>query len=226
MNFPDDALQGYVSGQWWQKNEERRLRTGVLLWAVVNHVGVLPHRLVPKGRISATAHTTADFKVEKFTASSRPEDQKLPIAALPAYAGESYGVYRAKVRPVLVIACEFPEVDRQTRGRQLRYQTDQAVLVAPYYGVASGKRVGFHEPFLKRIRRCAYPQYMWDRLPLKGGREGSVLRLDHIMPIGNRSDWYNFTDYQLVSVRKRYDSRSGFGLEDPRIVSHFQRGKR
>ncbi len=166
MNYPDDALQSYVSDQWWQKNEDRTLGIGTLLWAVVNHVGILPYRLVTKGRALATEHKAAGFKVEKFTVRSRPEDQKLPIAALPVYAGESYGVYRAKVRPVLVIAGDLPHVDKPTRGRQLRYQTDPAILVAPYYGVATDGRVGFKEPFLGRIRPSIHvglpsPEYRW-----------------------------------------------------------------
>ncbi len=38
---------------------------------------------------------------------------------------------------------------------------------------------------------------MWDCLPLNTGGEGSILRLDHIMPIGRHSDWYRFTEYRL-----------------------------
>jgi hypothetical protein len=37
---------------------------------------------------------------------------------------------------------------------------------------------------------------MWDRLPLSG-RSESILRLDHLQPIGKHGESYEVTDYQL-----------------------------
>ena len=71
------------------------------------------------------------------------------------------------------------------------------MLVAPYYGAdLGGKTGGWRPEFVERIRRCEYPQYMWDSLPL-GGREESILRLDHIQPLGRHGESYELTEYVL-----------------------------
>ncbi len=224
MSYPEDSLQNFISDTWWIKDETRDLKTGSLLWAIVNHAGIVPHRLEIQGRTNPTEHSRADYLVQKFSVQSRPADQKLPIAALPAHAGESYALYRAKTRPVLVISTNFPQVAKADRGRQLRYQTDPAILVAPYYGVNAGKRVGFKEPFLSNIKRCEYPQYMWDCLPFAKNGEGSVLRLDHIMPIGRSQDWFKHTGYSLdenaVHIMKQWLSWVLEGELDPESELH------
>lgn len=70
-------------------------------------------------------------------------------------------------------------------------------LVAPYYGVdRDGTRGGWKQAFVDRIRRCEYPQYMWDRLPLGGTRE-SVLRLDHTQALGRHQNAFELTPYRL-----------------------------
>jgi hypothetical protein len=72
------------------------------------------------------------------------------------------------------------------------------VLVAPYYGAApTEKRAGFPEQLLRRIRRCEYPQYMIDALPLNTGTPESVLRFDHIQPVGAHSDSIEPTEHCL-----------------------------
>ena len=58
------------------------------------------------------------------------------------------------------------------------WQHRRALLVAPYYGVqADGTRAGWNPEFVSRIQRAEYSQYVWDRLPEGGLREGSILRL-------------------------------------------------
>lgn len=198
MKFPDDVAQSFICDQWWCKTSDKTIEPGRLLWAVVNHVGVLPHRLVTEGRGGPTDHVNAQFKVESFTAQSRPADQKLPIAAFPNYAGESYTVSRGKVRPVLVVASEFDSVEKLLMKRQLKYQIAPAIIVAPYYGVSSGTSVGFKPEFVKRIKQLAYRQYFWDCLPEKGTAAGSILRFDHLQPIGAHHDWYRATDWKLT----------------------------
>jgi len=70
------------------------------------------------------------------------------------------------------------------------------LLVAPYYGAEpSGTRGGLKEEFVKRIRRCEYPQYLWDKLPINGSTEESILRFDHIQPIARNPDTYESTPY-------------------------------
>ena len=79
-----------------------------------------------------------------------------------------------------------------------RWQTAPTILVAPYYGAdREGKRSGFREEFVERIRRCEYPHYIWDILPLPGGAGESILRLDHIQPIGKHYESYEWTHYSL-----------------------------
>lgn len=46
------------------------------------------------------------------------------------------------------------------------WQTSPMMLVAPYYGVVqSMRRTGWNPLLVERIRRCAYPQFIWDKLP-------------------------------------------------------------
>ena len=59
-----------------------------------------------------------------------------------------------------------------------KYQTAQTVLVAPYYGITGGtKRGGFNPEFVDRVRRAEYPEYVWDRLPIGGSTDESLLML-------------------------------------------------
>jgi hypothetical protein len=70
--------------------------------------------------------------------------------------------------------------------------------VAPYYGIDRGaKRAGFPEALITRIRRCEYPQFFWEKLPLAGKPEASLLRLDHIQPLGRHHDSYEWKEYCL-----------------------------
>jgi hypothetical protein len=79
-----------------------------------------------------------------------------------------------------------------------RWQTAPTLLVAPYYGIDRGaRRAGFPEPLVTRIRRCEYPQFVWDRLPLAGETEASLLRLDHIQPLGRHHESYEWTEHCL-----------------------------
>ena len=51
---------------------------------------------------------------------------------------------------------------------------------------------------VERIRRCEYPQFMWDSLPLQSSTATeSILRLDHIQPIGRIATAYDWTPHCL-----------------------------
>ena len=52
--------------------------------------------------------------------------------------------------------------------------------------------------FVERIRHCEYPQFVWDKLPI-GGPDESILRLDHIQPIGMHYNSYDLSGYELGS---------------------------
>jgi hypothetical protein len=77
--------------------------------------------------------------------------------------------------------------------------------LAPYYGVeADGKRAGWNPEFVSRIQRAEYSQYVWDLLPIPGSDDGSILRLDHLFPVGaDPSNWIS-TDYCLRSDALTY----------------------
>jgi hypothetical protein len=86
---------------------------------------------------------------------------------------------------------------RGRSGQATRYQTAPTLLVAPYYGAEqSGTRGGFTPEFVKRIRHCEYPQYLWDVLPI-GGSSESILRLDHVQPISRLANSYEILPYRL-----------------------------
>lgn len=38
--------------------------------------------------------------------------------------------------------------------------------------------------FVARVQRAECSQYVWDLLPMDGGGQGSILRLDHLFPLG------------------------------------------
>ena len=89
------------------------------------------------------------------------------------------------------------EVPRPLRTGAARHQTNSTILAAPFYGADLGGSTGGWKPeFVERIRRCEYPQYMWDSLPVQGRRE-SILRLDHLQPVGKHGQSYELTEYEL-----------------------------
>jgi hypothetical protein len=153
--------------------------------------------LVVEGRTEATDHSSANYRVEPLRPSSPPRDPRLPVAALPLETGDIRIVQRAKRRPAIVLSIGGPEVASALRVGEARWQTSATILVVPYYGVdRGGTRGGWSQSFVDRIKRCEYPQYMWDRLPLSRTRE-SVLRLDHTQPLGRHQNAYELTPYRL-----------------------------
>jgi hypothetical protein len=123
---------------------------------------------------------------------------------LPLRDGETHLVRRGKIRPVVVLASPGDTVERRFTRHSASWQHRRALLVAPYYGVqADGTRAGWNPEFVSRIQRAEYSQYVWDRLPEGGLSEGSILRLDHVFPIGD--DPANWT---LLGYRLREDARA------------------
>lgn len=164
-----------------------------------------PYRLLPIGRgDEPRQHTTAEFRIETFRVGDPPKGiTTLPVAALPIRDGETYVVGRAKRRPAIVVSTGGTPVPRDLRQGQSRWQFAPTILVAPYYGAnPSSARGGWPAPFVERIRRAEYPQYMWDVLPISAGETESILRLDHIMPIGADPANWTATDYVLSDEAK------------------------
>ena len=57
-------------------------------------------------------------------------------------------------------------------------------------------RSGFNAEFVQRVRRCEYPNFLWDKLPVRGAEE-SILRLDHIQPVGRHHETIEVSPYRL-----------------------------
>lgn len=90
------------------------------------------------------------------------------------------------------------EIPKEITIGSPKWQTLPAMLVAPFYGaVFDGRRAGFNEEFVRRIRRCEYPQYLYDKLPESGRTEESILRLDHIQPFPLFDQAFQWTPYCL-----------------------------
>ncbi len=197
--YPDDSVQS-LTRTWWIEERSGTPQRGRLLWTFVPHAELKPYRLVLQGRgDDARQHTQANFRVEAFRISDPPPSQTsvLPVAAFPLREGEIYYVQRGKVRPAVVVGLGGAAIPAEIRRGEHRWQTARTLLVAPYYGAdPSSKRGGWPAPFVERIRRAEYPQYIWDQLPLQGGTE-SILRLDHLFPIGADPAAYRLENHRL-----------------------------
>ena len=196
--YPEDCIQSIIQPtDWWVKNEEKKLCRGALIFAFAPHVDQVPYTFEPVGRTHADQHDTAILRVAPLSVKQPRRQTDLPVAAMPRFAGEVWAAYRAKKRPCLVIGSNNPAVDRAlTRGMANR-STAPTVLVAPYYGAdRNGKRAGYKPEFIERVRHCEYPQFIWDRLPISGSAE-SILRLDHLQPIGTHNNSYDMSEYKL-----------------------------
>ncbi|MGV8081926.1 MAG: hypothetical protein AB2L22_17900 [Syntrophales bacterium] len=193
--YPENSIQ-YFFDNWWINDGSLDLRRGRLLWTFIPHMDQQPMILVPEGRTSPTDHTRANYKIEPLQIKKPHEHPKLPIAALPSYAGEIRAVYRAKERPVLVVSSEPPEVPKRQRVGGAAWQFLPYVLVAPYYGANfSGKTGGWSPDFVERVQKCEYPQYMWDMLPDKAN--SSILRFDQIQPMSVNQRVFKCTPFCL-----------------------------
>lgn len=196
--YPNDSVQG-VLGSWWREDTSSTVVRGRLIWCLALHVDQVPNVLVPIGRTEATDHARADYVVEPFRVTAMHKKPKVPVAALPQHPGEHYVASRSKVRPALIVSTPTTPIDRTLTLGSPGWQTAPTLLVAPYYGTShSGTRGGWSDQFVERVRRAEYPHFCWDLLPLSGEEE-SMLRLDHIQPIGNHHQAYRLTPYRLAN---------------------------
>ncbi len=185
-DWPDDSVQGLVDFDWWVPcPEPKKLTRGQLVRAFIPHADQTPYRLVPEGRNEPTDHRNVRFTIEATKIGDPNRHSRLPVAALPSLPpGEVYAVYRAKVRPCLIISTGGPIPPKESGVAP--WVTFPTIAVAPYFGAdQDGGRGGWRPDFIERIRHAEYPQYVWDKLPLGGrGPAESVLRLDQAQPIG------------------------------------------
>lgn len=196
-NYPEDSVQHYLS-EWWIEDQNKQIERGRLLWAWVPHVDQVPIVMIPEGRTEPINHRSATVRFESFHPQQTVTPPQLPVAALPHYPGEVRFVYRVKRRPVLVLGLEGNEIPNRFRLGQAKHQTALTLLVLPYYGAESSEnRAGWNPAFVERIRRAEYPQYMWDTLPTQSTTHESILRFDHIQPIGSHHQTHQWTQFRL-----------------------------
>lgn len=196
--YPDDCVQSIIRPRdWWVANEKRVLCRGGLVFTFVPHVDQTPYSFEPVGRAQSDQHGTAVVRVAPLRVGEALKQTNLPVAAMPLHGGEVWAAYRAKRRPCLVLGSIGPAVERSlVRGMPNR-STAPTVLVAPYYGAdQDGTRAGYKPAFVERIRHCEYPQFVWDRLPLKGPSE-SILRLDQLQPMGLHGTSFDVCAHRL-----------------------------
>jgi hypothetical protein len=196
-NYPDASIQALV-GDWWVQDATKTLGRGRLIFAPALRVGQVPHELVPEGRSDAKDHTRAKARVQQFHIGRRSPRPPLPVAGLPLFSGEVYFAYKAKVRPAIILGTEPPNVGEVLGQGTPKTHRDSPLVIAPYYGAdQSGTRAGFSREFISRVQRGEYPQYFWDKLPLETDTQDSLLRLDHIQPIGRSASTCKWTGWRL-----------------------------
>jgi hypothetical protein len=197
--YPEDSLQSAISpSDWWVPDSTHDFKTGVLVRAFIPHVQQIPYVIIPEGREVSTEHTTFKAKIEPLDVKNPHKLSKLPVACLPVYPKEVRAVYRAKKRPAVVVAEQGTKVDDKLTAGKPRWQTAPTLLVAPFYGSEEdGERSGFRPEFIDRVRKGEYPQYMLDRLPLGDGPIASILRFDHIQPVGCHHNSLEHTGWRL-----------------------------
>lgn len=199
--YPEECPQSYVTEfsdeQWWIEDDFQQLQAGQLLLGYVHHVDQIPMALVAKGRTEATSHDLANCKIIPVNTKNIFERSQIPVASLPCYSRELRTVYRAKKKPVLLIASPNEEPPRHLMKDKPKHLTNPTALIAPYYGRDdTGSRSGYTQAFVNRVRCCEYPQFMWDMLPLEGSHE-SILRLDHLLPMSTHYIAYKKTGWRL-----------------------------
>lgn len=195
--YPKDCVQHVVgSDDWWIKSDQKTSCRGALVTAFVPYVEHETYGFEPLGRKEASQHDSAIFKVAPLRVGQPIKRTELPVAAMPLHGSEVFAAYRAKMRPCLVIGSVSPSVDKSLTKGKPKLSTAPTMLIAPFYGVEqNSQRAGYNPRFIERVRHLGYPQFLWDKLP-PDNRE-SLLRLDHLQPIGTGYGSYKLIGYRL-----------------------------
>lgn len=195
--YPDDCVQHLVEPTWWEKDEGKNLRRGRLVRAHIPISDQIPNKLTVVGRNDPRDHSAANFKIEPSRISQRAKKPGLPVAATPQFENEEFGVYRVKKRPAIIVADGSEEVPTKLIRGMANRNTSPMVLLAPAFGCEGGqKRGGYNQEFVDKIRRCSFPQFFWDKIPLTGAAE-SIFRFDQIQPMGKHHDAIEITEHCL-----------------------------
>ena len=197
--YPEASVHT-LTDNWWETASGGALTRGRLVRTLVPYPDMKPYRLVPQGRgDEVRQHQQASYRIEEFRmGDSARSVSTLPVAGLPLRENETFLVRRGKIRPAVIVAMPGDAIDPELRRSSASWQYRPAVLMAPYYGVQSdGTRGGWNPEFVSRIQRAEYSQYVWDILPEGGLPEGSVMRLDHLFPVGNDPANWKLTGFRL-----------------------------
>ena len=224
-NYPEICQQTLIE-PWWEEYTGNEYRPGRLVWAHLPHADQVPYTLIPEGRHEdPTDHKTGRVKIKPFSIGDPVKKRDdLPLAAMPVYEGEILCVYRAKKRPALIISKGGQLVEKELTKDKSKSRTAPTVLVAPSYSVG----LKYKNELIERVRRCEYPQFIWDILPIGGNPEGSIIRLDHIQPVVRNkrsieSTPYCLSDKAMVFVMQWFDWLIT-GHMDPKSVLCETRG--
>lgn len=145
--YPEDCIQSLID-PWWTTSTDREVRRGQLIWAFVPHVDLEPMTLHPEERSVPTDHQRIRYRLEPLRSSQRLPSPPLPIAAMPTHPGEVRTVYRAKLRPVVVVSLGGHVIGKALRLGAARWQSNPTLLVAPYYGADQSDKRGGWKPEL------------------------------------------------------------------------------
>lgn len=198
--YPEVCIQSIIHPEdWWVSDEKPVLRRGALVVAFVPHIDQVPYTFEPIGRTKADEHGVADVRVAPLRVGQPLKRTDLPVSAMPLYNGEVWAAYRAKKRPCLVLGALNPTIDKKLVRGTPNKSTAPTILVAPFYGAGrDGKRAGYPAVFVERVQQCEYPQFVWDCVPYSDRNPmESILRLDHLQPIGAHSNSYKLTRFRL-----------------------------
>ena len=206
--YPDDAIQSAILPfAWWVQDDGYNFKVGRLVWAFLPHVDQLPFTIIPEGRCVPTEHRKFIGRIEPLDIKNPHKRTKLPVAGMPIFPKEIRAVYRAKKRPAVVVAEQGPAVPHNLTAGKPGWQTAPTLLVVPVYGGdEEGERAGFSQRFLNRIRKCEYPQFMLDWLPIRGSAGGSILRIDHIQPVGYHHNSLEPTEWRMSEEARMFFS--------------------
>lgn len=191
-NYPDICPQNLIE-PWWEEDQGEDFKTGRLVWAFLPHVDQIPYRIEPVGRNEPTEHRNGIVNITRFKIGDSVKKKDLPVAAMPVFDNEMLCVYRTKKRPAILISKGGTNVENRLTKDKSKWRTNRTVLLAPSYSVKNH----FSEEFCERVRRCEYPQFMWGDLPIGGTENGSIIRFDHLQPVGRSKKSIEFTEYCL-----------------------------
>ena len=195
--YPEDCVQYLVEPKWWEKDDGKVIRRGRLVRAYIPISNQIPWKLTVVGRDDPKDHHRAHYKIEASRIHERRRKPALPVAATPQFENEEFGVYRVKKRPAIVVADGSEEVPAELIKGKVKRHTSPMVLLAPSFGRDEGQnRDGYSQAFVDRVRRCGFPQFFWDMIPLPGAKE-SIIRFDQIQPMGRHQDAIEITEYCL-----------------------------